>query len=184
MDELTKEKCTACRRDSPRVTEAEIGELRPQIPEWAFIEREGVSRLERVFRFSNFADAVAFTNRIAALAEDFKPLSDQRASSWYRLTAAQNLLRARPLHGVEDGICGDGRPGDPVRGVLRPERPLCTVGCRQLHAYRLGGHRTAVRPEPVRERPVAQPGDDRHGGGPDVRAGPRTDRGGAWVPCS
>ena len=29
----------------------------------------------------------------AALAEDFKPLSDQRASSWYRLTVAQNLLR-------------------------------------------------------------------------------------------
>ena len=29
----------------------------------------------------------------AALAEDFKPMSDQRASSWYRLTAAQNLLR-------------------------------------------------------------------------------------------
>ena len=29
----------------------------------------------------------------AALAEDFKPLSDQRASSWYRLTSAQNLLR-------------------------------------------------------------------------------------------
>jgi xanthine dehydrogenase small subunit len=29
----------------------------------------------------------------AALAEDFKPLSDHRASAWYRLTAAQNLLR-------------------------------------------------------------------------------------------
>ena len=29
----------------------------------------------------------------AALAEDFKPLSDHRASSWYRLTVAQNLLR-------------------------------------------------------------------------------------------
>jgi len=29
----------------------------------------------------------------AALAEDFQPLSDQRASAWYRLTAAQNLLR-------------------------------------------------------------------------------------------
>jgi xanthine dehydrogenase small subunit len=28
-----------------------------------------------------------------ALAEDFKPLSDQRASAWYRLTVAQNLLR-------------------------------------------------------------------------------------------
>ena len=29
----------------------------------------------------------------AALAEDFTPLTDQRASSWYRLTAAQSLLR-------------------------------------------------------------------------------------------
>jgi xanthine dehydrogenase small subunit len=29
----------------------------------------------------------------AALAEDFKPMSDQRASAWYRLTTAQNLLR-------------------------------------------------------------------------------------------
>jgi xanthine dehydrogenase small subunit len=29
----------------------------------------------------------------AALAEDFQPISDQRASAWYRLTAAQNLLR-------------------------------------------------------------------------------------------
>ncbi|MGQ0655509.1 MAG: xanthine dehydrogenase small subunit [Betaproteobacteria bacterium] len=29
----------------------------------------------------------------AALAEDFKPMTDQRASSWYRLTTAQNLLR-------------------------------------------------------------------------------------------
>jgi xanthine dehydrogenase small subunit len=29
----------------------------------------------------------------AALAEDFTPLSDHRASAWYRLTVAQNLLR-------------------------------------------------------------------------------------------
>ena len=29
----------------------------------------------------------------AALAHDFKPLSDHRASAWYRLTLAQNLLR-------------------------------------------------------------------------------------------
>jgi xanthine dehydrogenase small subunit len=29
----------------------------------------------------------------AALADDFRPLSDHRASAWYRLTVAQNLLR-------------------------------------------------------------------------------------------
>jgi 4a-hydroxytetrahydrobiopterin dehydratase len=70
MDELTKEKCTACRRDSPRVTDAEVAELRPQIAEWTLIEREGIPRLERVIRFRNFSDSVAFTNRIASLAED------------------------------------------------------------------------------------------------------------------
>jgi 4a-hydroxytetrahydrobiopterin dehydratase len=58
MDELTKEKCIACRRDSPPVTKAETAELRPQIPDWALTEREGIPRLERVFRFRNFADAV------------------------------------------------------------------------------------------------------------------------------
>ncbi|MBM3352009.1 MAG: hypothetical protein FJY51_01945 [Betaproteobacteria bacterium] len=29
----------------------------------------------------------------AALAQDFQPLSDHRGSAWYRLVAAQNLLR-------------------------------------------------------------------------------------------
>jgi 4a-hydroxytetrahydrobiopterin dehydratase len=70
MSALTNEKCIACRRDAPRVTEAEIGELRPQIPDWALVEREGIQRLERVFRFTNFADALSFTNRVGALAEE------------------------------------------------------------------------------------------------------------------
>jgi len=69
MEVLTSEKCTACRRDSPRVTPAEIEELKPQIAQWNMVEREEIPRLERVFRFPNFADALAFTNRVGALAE-------------------------------------------------------------------------------------------------------------------
>ena len=38
-----------------------------------------------------FADGVEAA--CAALAQDFRPLSDHRASAWYRLTVAQNLLR-------------------------------------------------------------------------------------------
>ena len=38
-------------------------------------------------------DAAAFTDATAALADDFKPLSDMRASAAYRLQGAQNLLR-------------------------------------------------------------------------------------------
>ena len=48
MSLLTNEKCTACRRDSPQVTEAEIQELKPQVPEWSVLKREGIQQLERV----------------------------------------------------------------------------------------------------------------------------------------
>ena len=69
MSMLANETCTACRRDSPQVSEAEIQELKPQIPDWSLVERESIQRLERLFRFKNFAEALSFTNRVGALAE-------------------------------------------------------------------------------------------------------------------
>ena len=69
MNAIRFEKCTACRQDSSRVTAEEIKELQPQIPDWKLVERESIPRLERVFRFSNFAEALSFTNRVGALAE-------------------------------------------------------------------------------------------------------------------
>jgi 4a-hydroxytetrahydrobiopterin dehydratase len=69
MGALTNEKCTACRRDSPLVTAAEIQELKPQVPGWILVEHEGVQQLERVYPFRNFAEALSFTNRVGALAE-------------------------------------------------------------------------------------------------------------------
>lgn len=69
MADLTQMKCVACRADSPRVTEAEMKELMPQIPEWRVIERDGEPQLTRTFKFKNFAEALAFTNRVGELAE-------------------------------------------------------------------------------------------------------------------
>lgn len=40
-----------------------------QIPDWAMIEVNGIKQLQRVFAFNNFADALAFTNKVGALAE-------------------------------------------------------------------------------------------------------------------
>jgi xanthine dehydrogenase small subunit len=39
-----------------------------------------------------------------ALAQDFAPLSDHRASDWYRLTAGQNLLRRFAFELQERGV--------------------------------------------------------------------------------
>ena len=69
MGVLTNEKCTACRRDSPLVTEAELQVLKPQVPDWTLVERGGLHQLERIFTTRDFSEALSFTNRIGALAE-------------------------------------------------------------------------------------------------------------------
>jgi 4a-hydroxytetrahydrobiopterin dehydratase len=70
MTTLADLHCVACRPDAPAVTPAQIAEFHPQIPDWAVVERDGVPRLERVFRFRRYADAVRFTTALAALAEE------------------------------------------------------------------------------------------------------------------
>ena len=70
MSELSEMKCTACRGDEPTLTDAEIAGLRPQVPEWQVVQREGIKRLERVFKFGNFAQALAFTNKVGEQAEE------------------------------------------------------------------------------------------------------------------
>jgi 4a-hydroxytetrahydrobiopterin dehydratase len=70
MTDLASAKCVACRAGEPTVTESEIEELHPQIPEWQIKEVDGVKRLERTFKFKNFAQALEFTNKVGAAAED------------------------------------------------------------------------------------------------------------------
>jgi 4a-hydroxytetrahydrobiopterin dehydratase len=69
MTALTSERCVACRRDAPTVTEDETRELQPRVPEWELVEVEGVKRLRRAFAFDDFAQALAFTNRVGEVAE-------------------------------------------------------------------------------------------------------------------
>ncbi len=52
-----------------KVTDAEVVEYLKQVPEWTIVESDDVDRLERVFRFKDFATALAFTNKIGELAE-------------------------------------------------------------------------------------------------------------------
>lgn len=51
------------------VTTQELAELKPQIPAWKIIKKEGVDRLRRKFTFDNFAQALAFTNQVGKIAE-------------------------------------------------------------------------------------------------------------------
>lgn len=70
MTDLHQMKCVACRAGEPTVTEDEMNTLLPQIPEWQVKEVDRVKRLERVFKFKNFAQALEFTNKVGGIAEE------------------------------------------------------------------------------------------------------------------
>ena len=97
MGRLASEKCVACRRDAPRVTDAEIAALRAEVPDWELVEREGVLRLERVFRFPDFAAALAFTTRVGALAEA-EGHHPALLTEWGRVTVTWWTHKIRGLH--------------------------------------------------------------------------------------
>jgi len=97
MDELTQMKCVACRGGEPTVTAEEMAEYQPQVPEWKVVERDGIPRLERVFKFKNFGQALAFTNRIGELAEaeDHHPAL---LTEWGRATVTWWTHKIKGLH--------------------------------------------------------------------------------------
>lgn len=69
MLNLAAGKCVACRKGEPSLTEAEVRDLMPQVPEWKIEPHEGIWHLERTFKFKDFAEALAFTNKVGAIAE-------------------------------------------------------------------------------------------------------------------
>lgn len=73
--ELTQMKCVPCSGDTPTLTVREIAELKPKVPKWSVVKRSGTKRLERVFKFKDFAEALAFTDNVWEIAksEDHHP---------------------------------------------------------------------------------------------------------------
>lgn len=97
MDTLTQLKCIACRAGEPPATAAEIDAFMPQIADWRIVERDGIPRLERAFKFRNFADALAFTNRVGALAEE-EGHHPALLTEWGRVTVTWWTHKIRNLH--------------------------------------------------------------------------------------
>lgn len=70
MNGLSRQKCEACRADAPKVSDEELARLMRMIPEWQPVSIDGVLQLKREFKFKNFKQAMAFSNRLADLAEE------------------------------------------------------------------------------------------------------------------
>ena len=97
MNELTQQKCVACRTGAPKVTEAEIVELKLQVPDWQIVSKDAIPRLERVFLFSDFAHAMAFSVKIGELAEE-EGHHPAILTEWGRVTVSWWTHKIAGLH--------------------------------------------------------------------------------------
>ena len=97
MTGLSALACVPCRGGEPTLADNEIAGLLPQVAEWAVIEKDGVKRLERVFKFKDFVEALAFTQKVGHLAESEgnHPLI---ITEWGRVTIQWWTHKIKGLH--------------------------------------------------------------------------------------
>jgi 4a-hydroxytetrahydrobiopterin dehydratase len=97
MSNLTQLKCVRVQANDPPLNDGEIALLKPEIPDWSLVERAGQPSLERVFKFKDFSRALAFTDRVGALAEaeDHHPAL---LTEWGRVTVTLWTHRIKGLH--------------------------------------------------------------------------------------
>jgi 4a-hydroxytetrahydrobiopterin dehydratase len=85
MNGLADMNCVQVKRDESPASGEQIEEYKTQIPDWKVVEREGVNRLERAFKFKNFREALEFTSKVGEIAEqeDHHPLIQ---TEWGKVT--------------------------------------------------------------------------------------------------
>jgi 4a-hydroxytetrahydrobiopterin dehydratase len=131
MEALTEQKCVACRKDAPTVSDSELAELQPQVPDWELVELDGIKRLRRVFSAGDFAQALEFTNKVGEIAEE-EGHHPALLTEWGKTTVTWWTHKIRGLHrndfimaaktdaayrdlgrlgpGIADGRTGEARP--------------------------------------------------------------------------
>jgi 4a-hydroxytetrahydrobiopterin dehydratase len=67
MSELASRQCVPCRGGVPPLKGEEIAKLSPQLQGWDVINEH---HLNKAYKFSNFAEAQSFVDRVGQLAEE------------------------------------------------------------------------------------------------------------------
>ena len=92
MSELAELHCIRVGADTPRLDPNEISQLKAKLPGWCAFEKDGEPRLEKVFKFENFDQAMKFTDQVArtAAAEDHHPAI---TTEWGKVTVTTHTIK-------------------------------------------------------------------------------------------
>jgi 4a-hydroxytetrahydrobiopterin dehydratase len=94
-DTLSRKTCTPCQGGIPPLTTAEVEGYRPQVPEWGL--HDEAHRIERTYRFKDFAGAFAFVADVAGLAESEGHHPDI-SFGWGYATVSLQTKKIKGLH--------------------------------------------------------------------------------------
>jgi len=92
---LASKSCTPCRGGVPPLTAEEVSAHQRQTPEWRVADE--ARRIERTFKFRNFADAFVFVSQVADLAEAEGHHPDIRFG-WGYVTVSLQTKKIKGLH--------------------------------------------------------------------------------------
>jgi 4a-hydroxytetrahydrobiopterin dehydratase len=97
MNELASMHCSAVTATTSRLDDEEIGRYQAKLPDWEIYQKDGEPRLEKVFQFKDFNQAVDFTNRVASIAiqEDHHP---SILTEWGKVTLTWWTHKIHGLH--------------------------------------------------------------------------------------
>jgi 4a-hydroxytetrahydrobiopterin dehydratase len=97
MEDLFNLHCKPVTANSVRLTQHEIMESLIKLPGWQTHKKQGVPHLEKSFKFKDFREALAFSNKVAQLAneEDHHPAI---LTEWGKVTVSWWTHVIKGLH--------------------------------------------------------------------------------------
>ncbi len=84
MAGLADERCVALSSGAAAASPAELEKLKAQVGDWTVVD-DGMDKLERSYTFGSFAEALAFTDKVGAIAEE-QGHHPQLTTEWGRTT--------------------------------------------------------------------------------------------------
>ncbi len=97
MKELAQMNCVSIQSGDTAMPASEVEQYHQQVPDWQVVTEEGEQRLKRAFKFKNFAEALAFTDRVGQAAEqqDHHPAL---LTEWGQVTVSWWTHKVHGLH--------------------------------------------------------------------------------------
>ncbi len=80
---LSNEKCIACEAGVPPLTRAEADALLVDVSDWTL--NQEATAISRSYKFKNFAEALAFVNKVGAIAEGDGHHPDIHLTGWNKV---------------------------------------------------------------------------------------------------